>query len=145
MLPGDGDISDPDLAFVASANFNRIVLLRRDEMKASLFFVLLLIVDAFQNDVRFCRFCDSHHFDILFVVAHDLREGAFADLAFEFGEVVALGDPLDLFFDFAVDPCFEASYMDHSAASLAITGGNQRVCLCFLVAQTDLAVILSLF
>jgi uncharacterized membrane protein YciS (DUF1049 family) len=34
--------------------------------------------------------------------------------------------------------------MDHSAASLAVTGRNQRVEFCFLVAETNLAVSLPL-
>jgi len=127
-----------------SANFDRIVLLSRNKMQTAFLLILLLVVDALQNDVGLVRLWNGHHLNIFGTVTNDLGEGTFADLALEFSEVVALGDPLDLFLHLAVYPSPKAAHMDHLAAAFAIAGRNQRIRFRFLTAQTNLTTSLPL-
>ena len=143
MLSRDRNVSDSDFALVPPANSDGTVLLRRNEVQTSLFFVLGL-VDALQDDVGFAWLCYGHHFEVSGVVADYFWELAFADFALEFGEVVALSDSFDFFFHLAVYPGLQAVHMDHSAAALAIAGRNQRVLFRFVITETDLAVALGL-
>ena len=128
---------------MASSYLNRSVFLGGDQMKASLFFVVLLVAETLKDDIRLVRLVNGHHLDIFCIESNDLREGELANFAFKLGEVIRSGDAFQFLLDFAIDPSPQASNMDHPAASLAITGGNKRISFGLLVAQAHFAVVLS--
>ena len=68
-------------------------------MKPSFISVLMFVADALKQNVRFVGLRDCHHLNLFLSKSHNLREGEFANFAFEFGKVVRLNDPLDFFFD----------------------------------------------
>ena len=145
MFPGDRDIGDSDLAVMSSANFDGVVFLTGDQMEPSFIPVFMFVADRFKENVRFVRLVDGHHLDIVVLVADDLREGRFADLALEFGEVVALDDTFHLFFDLAVDPGAQTSDVDQSTAAFALARRNQRILSCFFTAQANFTAVFSFF
>ena len=143
MLPGDGDVGDPDLALVAAPDLDRRALLGRDEVQAPLLLVLLPVAQTLQQDVRLVGLADGHHLHVLVLEPNQLREGEFADLALKLGEVVGGCNALQLLLDLAVDPGLEAADVDESAGALALAGRDQRIVFRFLVAEAHLAVVLA--
>jgi hypothetical protein len=96
-------------------------------VKASFFFSVVRIqgtrrVDAFNNDILFIRFLDSHHFDLSVLHLDDLRERNLANFTLELVEIVTLHKALMLFLDFTVNPLFQTINMDDSAISFAFAG-----------------------
>ena len=113
---------------MTSAYSDHIVVVRGNNVKASLLPAFLPFIDAFKNQVRFLWFFNGDHlkFEIL-SFCHHSWEGFFADLALEFGEVVALNYAFNFFFDFAVNPGAKAAHVNQSAAPFALARGNQGV------------------
>ena len=93
-------------------------------MEPSFIFVLVFVSYALEKNVGFVGFGDRHHLKIFILISNDLRERKLANFTFKFCEVVALNNSLDLFFYFTVYPSFEASNMDQSTTSFAITRRN---------------------
>ena len=74
---------------MTSAYSDHIVVVRGNNVKASLLPAFLPFIDAFKNQVRFLWFFNGDHlkFEIL-SFCHHSWEGFFADLALEFSEIV---------------------------------------------------------
>lgn len=108
VLSGDTDILQPDLALMPSPYLHRILIFRSNDMQTTLFLTLLPLVDPLQDAVRDLRLIDSDHLEAEVIAASGdhPREGLFADLALELGEVVRNHHACYLLLDFAVDPLF---------------------------------------
>lgn len=123
-----------------SPDFNGRIFLCRDQMEASLLFILELVAETLEQDVGFIGFGNGHHLHVLVLELDHFGEGKLADLTLEFGEVVRRRDSFDLLFHFAVNPRLQASHMYQLAAALAVTGRNQGIFDGFLAAQAHFAV-----
>lgn len=109
VLSGYRNISYSDFAVMTSADADRVIFLRRNQMEPTFFFCLLFVPQTLKENVRFVRFRDGHHFEVsaistLYAKTHNLGERRFADLALKLCEVVALNYSFDFFFDLTVDP-----------------------------------------
>jgi hypothetical protein len=92
-----------------------VVLLRGYDMEIALlelFPSLVLLCDAFEDDVGLLRFVESYHVHFYPVLEGDhLREEGLADFTLEFGEVVGHCDPVQLSLHLAVYPVLQAPRM----------------------------------
>lgn len=130
---------------MAAADLDGSVFFGRDEVQASLFLVFLLVAETLKQNVGLIGFGDGHHLHVFVLEPDQLREGKFADLALELGEVVRCCDTLQFLLDLAVDPGLQTADMDEPAGPLALARRDQRIALSFFITQTDLTVILTCF
>lgn len=144
VCPWNRNIRYSDIANVSSPDFQWSSFVSWDNVKASLFVSVVRIqrtrrVDAFDYNVLFVRFLDSHHFDFPVLHLYDLRERNLANFALKLVEIVTLHKALMLFLDFTVNPLFQTINMNDSAISFAFTWWNQQVLLSFLMTKANLA------
>jgi hypothetical protein len=66
-----------------------------------------------------------------------LRKRTLTDLTLKFSKIITLGNSFDLFFNFAIDPCFETTHVYHSTTSLAMARRNQGITLSLLITKTN--------
>lgn len=107
-------------------------------MQISFFFVLLLIVNTLEDEIRFFRLFEYDHIDNLSIHHCDcLGERVFADLALEFGEVNSQNNIAILFFDFTVNPVLQAGDMDKFTRPLTKARTNQRILFCRVLRKAN--------
>ena len=107
MVPGHGNISDSDLAFMSPAKLDSLIGDVLDHNHA-----LFLVTGAFENEVIALGLFDGQQFLVDAIDVDDHWELGFADLALEFLKVVVLGATDDLFFDLEVNPLSKTLQVD---------------------------------
>lgn len=142
MNSGNRNICHSDFTLMSSTHSYRIVCLGANNMQVSLlhiFLSLVFVTNTLKHSIRLSGFLKRYHlnWNPSFQL-NCLREQSFTYLAFKFRKVVGNGDPIDIFFDFTIDPVFQATSMYKLAATFAGTRIDQRISLCRFITETDL-------
>lgn len=101
---------------MAPPQLDGVVLFGRDYMEIAFlefFPSLVLLGDAFEDDVGFLWFVEGDHVHFYPVLEGDhLGEERLADFTLKFGEVVGYSDPIELSLHLAVYPVLQTPRMD---------------------------------
>lgn len=81
-------------------------------------------VQAFEDNIGLGWLANSHHFNLFVLYFDNFGEGALANFALEFGEVVGSGDVIYFLLNFTVDPLFKAPHMYFEEGPLALAWRN---------------------